>query len=289
MGGFIDLTNQQFGEITVLNKDEQLSKEKKKIYWKCRCSCGREKSIRADNLKKTKTCGECGKDLTNQRFGRLIALEKGKKDTAQHQFWICQCDCGNIVEINSDNLRRGLTKSCGCLHSEKTHDALFKDIKLQRFGKLIALAPVINNDKVYWKCLCDCGNSVIVSRSNLISKHTQSCGCIKYSIGEANIAKVLKDNGIQYKSEYTFSDLPLRRFDFFIPSLNRLIEFDGPQHDTYVATWHKSEEEYLKAKQRDNEKNMYALNNSIDLVRIPYFERDNITLDLLLGDKYLIV
>ena len=39
---------------------------------------------------------------------------------------------------------------------------------------------------------------------------------------------------------------------------------------------------------RDKEKNQYAIEHNIPLVRIPYTERDNITLDMLLGDKYLI-
>ena len=50
-----------------------------------------------------------------------------------------------------------------------------------------------------------------------------------------------------------------------------------------VSTWGK-----LKATQkRDKIKNNYALSHNIPLVRIPYWERDNITLDLLLGNKYL--
>jgi len=40
--------------------------------------------------------------------------------------------------------------------------------------------------------------------------------------------------------------------------------------------------------QRDKEKNEYALSHNIPLVRIPYWERDNITLDMIMGDKYLI-
>lgn len=35
-------------------------------------------------------------------------------------------------------------------------------------------------------------------------------------------------------------------------------------------------------------KNKYCLINNIPLVRIPYWERDNITLDIILGDKYLV-
>lgn len=65
MGKFIDLTGKKYGEITVLEKDIELSTLKKRIYWKCQCSCGRIKSIRGDNLKQIQTCGECIKDLSN--------------------------------------------------------------------------------------------------------------------------------------------------------------------------------------------------------------------------------
>ena len=288
MGKFIDLSNQQFGEIIVLEKDIELSQQKKRLYWKCQCSCGRIKSIRADGLKNIKTCGECKKDLSNQRFGRLIALKKGKKDKASHQFWICQCDCGNIIEVNGDNLRRGLTQSCGCLHSEIIHNLKFQNITGQKFGKLTALEYIIKDQKVYWKCLCECGNICMVSRNNLKNGHTKSCGCISYSIGEQNIINILKENNIKFYKEYIFSDLPKRRYDFYLPQFNRLVEFDGTQHIEYKNHWYQTQEEFSEAQNRDIEKNNYALTNNIPLVRIPYFERDNITLELLLGNKYLI-
>lgn len=287
MGKFADLTGQQFGEITVLEKDIELSKEKKKIYWKCKCSCGRAKSIRADVLKKIQTCGECKKDLTNQIFGRLTALEKGKKDKAGHQYWLCKCECGNLVEINSDNLRRGLTKSCGCLHAEKAHQLTFQDITGQRFGKLTTIKYFIKNSKTYWECQCDCGNHCIIAGSNLKNGHTQSCGCINYSIGEQNIISILKAHNIFFIKEYRFSDLPNRRYDFYLPQYNRLIEFDGKQHNE-ITGWYKNIEDFKLAQQRDIEKNNYAIKHNIQLVRIPHWERDNITLDLILGNKYLI-
>lgn len=288
MGQFIDLSGKKFGEITVIEKDIELSKEKKKVYWKCLCSCGRTKSIRGDGLKKIQTCGECKKDLSNQRFERLVALEKGKKDKAGHQYWICKCDCGNIVEINGDNLRRGLTKSCGCLHKETIHNLLFQDITGQKFGKLTALSYEIIDQKAYWICECECGNICIVAGNNLKNGHTQSCGCISHSIGEQNISKILQDNNINFYQEYIFDDLPNRRYDFYLPNLNRIIEFDGKQHFEYVSTLHKSQKDFEMAKKRDEEKNNYAINHNIDIVRIPYTERDNITLELLLGEKYLI-
>ena len=54
MGTFINLAGTKINEITILEKDEKLSKEKGRIYWKCQCSCGRIKSIRGDGLKKNK-------------------------------------------------------------------------------------------------------------------------------------------------------------------------------------------------------------------------------------------
>lgn len=288
MGKFIDQTGKQFNEITVLRLDEKTTQEKKKTYWLCQCSCGRIKSIRGDNLKKIKTCGECYKDLTGKRFGRLTALEKGKKDKAGHQYWKCKCDCGNITEVNSDNLRRGLTQSCGCLQSEIIHQRAFVDLTGQKFGKLTALEYFTEKGKTYWKCQCECGNYTTVSRNNLVNGHTQSCGCISYSIGENNIIKILQDNNIKFKKEFIHEKLPNRRYDFYLPDFNRLIEFDGEQHFYFKNNWHITEEEFFASQKRDQEKNKFALQHQFPLVRIPYTERDNITLDLILGDKYLI-
>lgn len=288
MSNFKDLSGQIFGSMTVLEKDIELTNQKKRVYWKCQCACGRIKSVRSDGLKTIQTCGECKKDLTGQRFGKLVAISKGKKDAAQHQYWICKCDCGQIVEINSDNLRRGLTKSCGCLHSELTHQLVFQDITGQRFGKLVALNYEIKNQKTYWKCQCDCGNITTVAGSNLKNGHTQSCGCIQYSIGEQNIITILQKNNISFIKEKVFPDLANRRYDFYLPQYNRLIEFDGKQHFSYTPTWHDSKENFILAQARDLEKNQYALSHNIPLVRIPYTQRDNITLDMLLGTDYLV-
>lgn len=57
-------------------------------------------------------------DLIGQRFGRLTVIAECKKGT--QYYWICRCDCGNITNpIYAPSLKRGLTKSCGCLNREK--------------------------------------------------------------------------------------------------------------------------------------------------------------------------
>lgn len=57
------------------------------------------------------------KDITGQRFGRLIAVgyvgSKNKK-----ALWLCACDCGQGTVAPGKELRSGNTQSCGCLQSD---------------------------------------------------------------------------------------------------------------------------------------------------------------------------
>jgi len=56
-------------------------------------------------------------DVTGDRYGRLVALRRGP-NKGRRTTWACLCDCGNEHNVDLDSLRQGLTKSCGCLHSE---------------------------------------------------------------------------------------------------------------------------------------------------------------------------
>lgn len=58
-------------------------------------------------------------DIMGQRFGRLVVTEPSSKRTkTKGAYWKCLCDCGNEVVVISANLKRGHTKSCGCLSKE---------------------------------------------------------------------------------------------------------------------------------------------------------------------------
>lgn len=56
-------------------------------------------------------------ELTNKRFGRLVALRRGELEGGRYK-WIFQCDCGRLKAINTNDVRMGKTTSCGCLHSD---------------------------------------------------------------------------------------------------------------------------------------------------------------------------
>lgn len=121
------------------------------------------------------------KDLTGQRFGRLIVLNLDEEKTKEKKmsYWVCQCDCGNIKTIYGSSLTTGKTKSCGCLQKEISSI----DITGQRFGKLTALYKTTSQiekngkTKTRWHCKCDCGNECDVLTENLRKGDTTSCGC----------------------------------------------------------------------------------------------------------------
>lgn len=133
--GAEDLTGRQFGELAVLRRME--NDKHNKTRWLCRCSCGNLHTVTAQKLKSgsTQSCG-CkrqrtfhGKDLTGQRFGRLVALHpvNTKQYTEKKAVWRCRCDCGNETDIAASSLVKGLSKSCGCLNQERRselHDHL---------------------------------------------------------------------------------------------------------------------------------------------------------------------
>ena len=52
------------------------------------------------------------------RYGRLVAIRFDHKDKYSQQFWLFKCDCGNKKVINVSNVKKGDTKSCGCLRKE---------------------------------------------------------------------------------------------------------------------------------------------------------------------------
>ena len=63
-------------------------------------------------------------DLTGQRFGRWVVLEKApRRPKVPGSFWLCKCDCGTIKEVHSRRLRDGSSTSCGCWRREWASEA----------------------------------------------------------------------------------------------------------------------------------------------------------------------
>ena len=238
-------------------------------------------------------------NLENKQFEFFTVLSRNTERVGKNVWWNCQCVCGKIFIATTTDINRKVVKSCGCKRAELIGKAHLQDITGQVFGELEVLERNYelqrqrgSKNSIY-TCRCSCGNIINVERAKLVIRGQSSCGC-KNSIGELNICKLLSQNNIPYKKEYTNIELKTAndgyyRFDFAIfdnsssEQVIRLIEFDGPQHQIY--------DNYFKDNyifERDAAKNQYAKDCGIPLVRIPYSKRDTITIEDLLGDKFLV-
>ena len=230
-------------------------------------------------------------NLLNQKFSRLLVIEKtNKRHNSGSIIWKCKCDCGNLIEVPTQSLTSGNTKSCGCLQKEKAkatgHNTLI-DLTNKVFGRLtvIKYSGTIN-DRSYWQCKCKCGTICEIEGYRLRSGKTSSCGCLS-SIGEEKISLILKENNISFTKEKTFNSCrfkdsnALARFDFYINE-KYLIEFDGIQHFEYKNSGWDTEEKFQKTQQRDKYKNQWCKDNNIPLIRIPYTKLDTLCIEDLM-------
>ncbi len=117
------------------------------------------------------------------------------------------------------------------------------------------------------------------------------CPNCNKSKGEIIITNILDKIKIEYASQYCFDDCKDKTylpFDFYIPSLNLVIEYDGIGHYQKVnwngCTDERAEETFIITKKHDNMKTEYCKSKNIDLLRIPYWDYDNI--ENILGTKF---
>ena len=149
-----------------------------------------------------------------------------------------------------------------------------------KYGNLYDLSLVYKdyiNQRSKVMIICTkCNNSFLMTCDNFIRGH--GCPFCNVSSGETTISIWLRQHNIEFKSQKTFEgckNKELLKFDFYIPSENMCIEYDGIGHFEKV-NWsgkytNKQLEENLKdTKYRDDIKNKFCKNNGIKLIRINY-------------------
>lgn len=135
-------------------------------------------------------------DVTGQRFGRLIVIERaGAK-------WLCRCDCGQTKLASAGMLRKGDAKSCGCLKAEQE-----RDLVGTRFGRLVVVRRAAPHGM--WECRCDCGKHTIVFSGNLQSGQIKSCRCLQrekgFVRGKANFKHGHSSHGGKVERSSTYA------------------------------------------------------------------------------------
>ena len=198
----VDYSGRQFGDLKVVYKIADSHPPK----YLCKCSCGREIEVLQKYLtsgkkthcgcktirKKKNQIAKAPHDYVGERIGRLIVLDELEPhitpNGSKQRIVRCQCDCGKVFTTRLSSAQKA-QKCRDCLDKERRIDITGK-----RFGKLVVLSMAddyispAGHRLSRCNCLCDCGNTVIVNMSGLVTGKTQSCGCLK------NTAGLLKDN-----------------------------------------------------------------------------------------------
>ena len=151
-------------------------------------------------------------NLLNQKIGKLFVIEETSKRKNKSIVWKCQCECGNIEEFSTKELRSdGIIQCHKCGNSRKPQANLTENIIGKKFNHLTVLSKSDKRigGKIGYKCQCDCEekNILYVTKTDLERNHTTSCGCQrrKYKIGDiVNNKKIIGYLGSKKEGKYYY-------------------------------------------------------------------------------------
>ena len=296
--------NQFIEELASVNSKIEVLSEYTTTSNKIRCRCS------VDNFEWYTTphslldghgCPECKKRLQNWRTEDQFLSEMKEKHptitpithfTRVNDSMEFKCNICNYVWKTAPNIllnKRGY----GCpkcngyapITEQEMIDRLKKcNPRIKYIGGYKGIIPHAN-----FKCL-SCGHEWHTPPNSVL--HGRGCPICNVSHGALRIKKILDSLDIKYELEHRFNDCKDIRslpFDFYIPSKNICIEYDGEQHFMPVKFGKSQTKEQMQEKfdlqlRRDKIKTAYCSDKNILLIRIPYTEFNNI--DKILN-KYL--
>lgn len=196
-----------------------------------------------------------------------------------------KCEQGHVYESTLDNIRQTKRNRCPFCNGGVAlkHNDVQLFVEQQGYVMLNTYKP---NEKLH--LICPNGRLYDVLPMNFIHKEHRCTQCKNTSSkGERKIYSLLHEHKIDFQTEYSFNgkcrnDLTNRPlpFDIYIESLNVCIEYDGEGHYKPIIrgkqTIEEATKEYNNIVYRDGLKNRFCEEYKIKLIRIPYWEYENI-------------
>lgn len=184
--------------------------------------------------------------MIGQKFGRLTVLKQAENDKWRNVRWLCQCTCGNLITVYDRFLKKGYTKSCGCLRREQwkgkdagshsTHEWLKRNKPKPEFCKRCKERPAEelsynnidkkgysrNPEDYEWLCISchrlkDHGNGVILTKARIhrirefytVGAAIQRELAVLFKVSNATIKNIINYQGAYQKffSPNIFKDL----------------------------------------------------------------------------------
>lgn len=262
-----------------------ISKEYNDAHGKLEMICpGHKSKINWNNFKTGKRCKECNNK--KQRLTKQEVYNKMKKEG--HELLSEYKTNRTELKIKCPNGHIYYRTYNYFINNMRCPTCKEKEIESKRYKKYEWVKNTINkegyklltdtyiNNKQTLKIQCDKGH-IYDTNFNYFQQGCR-CNICNSSKGNKKIKDILDKFNIYNKPEYKFKDCKFKKklpFDFYLPDYNLIVEFDGIQHYEMIEHF-GGYDGFISRKIRDTIKNIYCRNNNIDLLRIPYWEFDNI-------------
>ncbi len=229
-----------------------------------------------------------------QKFCKELEEENYKMTSTDVQYvdnttkFKVTCPQNHTFETNQCNftISKRRCKQCDLIKKSEKNRLSDEDVNITLDKRSLKLNGNYVNAKTPIDLICkQCDNHFSICLNNIKWNKT-GCPSCNASVGETAIIEVLKTNNVNYVKEYKFQkpkqckdtrDLP---FDFYLPDLNLIIEFDGIQHSKPIGIF-GGPEGYELTRKHDVIKTFHCIKNKIPILRISHQDIENVSEILL--------
>jgi rubredoxin len=247
-----------------------------------RCNKGHKYEVSWSNFRQGSRCPYCNKkkvtyqqvkDYIEQQGHYLLSLNYTNSSTNLD----FECKEGHRYQMTWDRFKQGCRcPTCGNKKKGSTLRLTYQYIK-NHIGQhgYVLLSKQYKNNNIKLNVQCNKKHQYKVTWGDF----QQGCRCPKCneSKGEKKIAEILINFNLPFIRQHRLGDTQLR-LDFFIPSLNLGIEYDGQHHFEPTRfggiSVDKAINNFKEQQQRDKSKNRVCKDLEIKLIRIPYNQAD---------------
>lgn len=249
-------------------------------------TCGKTSLQAPTDFKSGKRCGYCaGKRVDTAQIKDRIFDLVGAEYTVIGEYINCTTPievrhetCGNTYSVNFYDFSDG-ARCWECWKKSQTKTTQWFTKEVHKYcGDEYTVVGEYTRAKEHIKMRHEsCNHEWLVTPDSFLRRKSRCPRCV-YSKGELAVEKILDKKHITYTREHKFEGCKHKRllpFDFYIPSINLCIEYDGKQHYSPVnfggITNERAAANYKVTAKRDSIKTRFCDLNSIGLLRIPYY------------------
>lgn len=254
-----------------------------------KCPICMRKKLKEINLKSIEQFNIDFNKVSNGKYELL-----GEYVSSRDKIKILHKECGTKWDVNTNNFLQGRSYCPKCskentikrLKSKtKPHEKFVQEVENLGLGEYEVISKYIKSRESIILKHKVCGNEWETKPDwFLMGNRCPKCNTHQNSKGVQKIKRFLDENNVKYITEYKMKKCKRIRplpFDFAIfeeDKLKCLIEYDGIQHfkPKSFGSENNKDENFKLLKESEEIKNKFCIETNIKLIRIPYFEFENI-------------